>query len=391
MANPHYEPNPYHIRDEAYRLAAKYGVQRSSEDMGEQRILRLHVDKLNGFISPMTTVDLTNGGVKRYIPGVFMDTVTIPDEWKKGNNEVRSYGADDFKDILADLPSLTGGHLSVPDAWAANSDSAEWDYQNASAISTHAYASDHHPFTGRWDCHYFVLRRNNPFGAPQGVHPWPFMESEMNPFPLATPEKVWHPQKNPDGWLKTVEMDERMIDETYDYVEQLGVAALWTQHCWKMSRSAAMDPVAMANLLYHHFLRGWTAAEPIGFFKGLSHRADEFGLGGPEVIYPDDEHGQKKFNVVQLLTDGFPDQNIPPYYLIVVDGQAGSHCVLTSIEQMVEHAEKSGRSDVIERIVYLFDTCKIIPGFEEATEKRVAVLKEKGVRFESVKTFRLVA
>lgn len=383
ICNPHYEPNPDQIQIEAYKTAKDYGVKKASRD--KVRVLRLHVDMQRGFLWPYTVVNTKTGEVTRYLPSFVLDQFPIPDWWKEGINEVVPMD-EDYNP--AAYESVAGGRLSVAGAWDDTQRSVEWDLANAHCITTHGFTVDWHPLTARFDRHFYLARENNPYGLPRGAHPYPFMDGPDKPFPLITPENLWHPVHNPEGWWQPVVTEKKYIDETWDYVKALGVVVLWTKHCNRFMVDAIPDPVVMANAVYHNFMRGTLEAEPFWFTKGMSWRTEYFGVIEPEYIIEDDENAQVTLNVPQLF-DGFPDKGIPPYHLVVIDGQAESQCVLQTMIQFVKHLELSQRDDVIKKIVYLMDCCSTITGFEKETEEALAGLRAKGIQMTTTQDFQL--
>ncbi len=385
IANPWYQPNADLIQRQAYGIAAKHGVKKASQD--QFRAFRLHVDEQPDFLWPITAVDPDTGKVTRYLPPYVKGLHEIPDYWSEGNNEVVWIGQD-FDPTS--LQSVAGGRLSVAGAWNDTQREVEWDARNAHCITMHGQSADWHPLTARFDMHFWVARSGNPYGLPPGSHPYPFMDGPDQPFPIITPQNCWHPKHNPNGCWKPIVTAQKYLDETWEYVNALGLVVLWTKHCHRFTLGATIEPVVMANIMYHNFLRGWLEAEPAWYTKGVSWRTEYFGILAPEFEIADDENAQLTLNILQLF-DGFPDQGILPFDLIIVTGQAASHCVLRTMQQMVKHIEESGRDEAIKKIIYLSDTSSTIIGFEEATEKAHTELQAKGVQMTTTKEFNLYA
>jgi len=383
IGNPHFQPNQNRIQAEAYQMSVENRVQKASRD--KVRIFRLHVDQQPDFTHPYTTVDPQTGEVTRYLPPFVRDQFPIPEWWQEGiNNVVWIDGT--FDPTKHD--SVVSGRLSVAGAWNDTQRSVEFDMGNANCTTTHGFTIDWHPFTARFDRHFYLARTNNPYGLPRGAHPQAFMDGPDQPFPIITPESLWHPVHNPKGWWQPIVTDKKYINETWEYVNALGVIVLWTKHCNRFTSGANLDPMVMASAMHHNYMRGWLEAEPIWFTKGMSWRTEFFGVVEAEVTFDDDENAQPTFSVLQLF-DGFPEQGIPPYHLVIIDGQAASQCVLQTMLQFIHHLELSGRDDVIRKIVYLMDCCSTIVGFEEATEKALQELRDKGVQMTTTKELKL--
>lgn len=387
--NPWFQPNADVIQAEAYRMAGKYGVRKTGKD--SPRVFRLHVDEQTDFLSPFTTVDVKTGCVTRVLPHVFRDTLDVPDWWKEGGKNPRN------RVVWTDDPeagncfqslSVMGGHLSVPNAWSGTIRSVEWDLRNAAAITGDGYTIDFHPLTARFDMHYWQLRANNPFGLPAGAHPHLFIDGADKPFPVVLPSSCWHPQHNPDGWYQPITRSQEFLDETWDYVNKLGFVVLWTKHCHRFTYGSTLDPLVMAAMYHRNFLRGTIETEPMFFPKGMSWRTEFYGVFGPEYEIPTDPNAQATFSILQLF-EGFPELGIPPFDLVVTTGQARTHCVLRSMQQAVEKCIASGRKDLLERMVYLWDTSCDIPGFEKNARTAEAEMRKMGVRFETTESFSL--
>ncbi len=383
IANPFYQPNPNLIQQESYRIASARGVRKACSD--KVRVCRLHVDEQPGFTWPLTVCDPKSGKVTRYIPSFLKPATEYPKWWTEGPNTLVFY---DAPVQMAELATIMGGNLSVNNAWNGTRKSLEYDFRNAAHITTHAFTIDFHPFTARFDMHHYQARPNNRFGLPVGAHPTPFLTNPQIPFPILKPEHVWHPEHNPKGDFRPITTDRKMIDEMWEYVNKLKEVWLWNMHCHRFTFGSSLDPAVMAGAYNHHFMRGWLEAEPLFFPKGLTWRTEFFGVHGPEFEIADDENAQPTFNVLQLF-DGFPDQGIAPYDLIVYSGQAKFNCVIRTMQQGAEHAEKSGRNEVIQRMVFLDDTSNAIIGTEEQGAKDLEALKAKGMRVETTNTFNL--
>jgi nicotinamidase-related amidase len=63
------------------------------------------------------------------------------------------------------------------------------------------------------------------------------------------------------------------------------------------------------------------------------------------------------------------------YDKIVIAGEAKSHCVLESIQQILEYYET--RPEITKKIYILEDCMSPIPGFEDVTDKAFETLKQK--------------
>ena len=385
IGNPFFEANQIQILAAAKDIAEKNGVMPATSDRA--RIFRFHVDVQSDFTWPLTSVSITAGVVTRYIPAIFKGRINIPDFWYEGLNRVVWI---DHTFNPAELETIFGGRLSVAGAWNDTKTITEWDMQHAHLITAHGCSVDFHAFTSRFDMHFYAARKNNPYGLPEGANPYPFMDGPDRPFPIITCENLWHPEHNPDGYWQPNVVCRKMIDETWFYVKSRGIVVLWNMHCHAYTRGANPDPVIMASIMHHSFMRGMVTAEPFWFPKGMSWRTEFFGAHDAEYSIPNDPRAQPAVNILEIF-EGFNKLQIPGFDLIVYDGQAWSHCLLRTVQQGVEQLEKVGRQDLISRMVVLIDATSIIIGFEEATLKAAAELVAKGVRLEATTTFDLEA
>ncbi|HSI21345.1 MAG TPA: hypothetical protein VLA04_06705 [Verrucomicrobiae bacterium] len=389
VGNPYYQPNAAQIQAEAEETAALHKLQSASKD--QLRIFRLHVDEQPDFTWAFTVVDPSSGRVTRYLPAAFKGRLKLLPYWTKGNNRVVWVTPQELGEVLRTTPSIMGGRLSVPGAWWDIIRLTEWDLENAAAITMHGYTMDFHPWTARFDMHYWVARANNPHAA-EGEHPQLGMPGTEGTGGLVvlTPETVWHPEHNPDGIWAPISTIPDVIHECWKYVNTLGYTVLWPRHCHKFTLGGSLDPIVAAASIYHAHLRGSLEAEPFWFPKGISTRTDMLGVFEPEVQFADDLKARTVFTILNVFR-GFLEEGIAPFDLLVVTGQAASHCVLRSLQQAVKCLIAAGLEHRVKDIVYLSDTASIIPGFEEETEKALAELAALGMRIETTESFQLAA
>lgn len=378
LGNPWYQGNAEIIQEEAYRIGAENNVKKATED--ELTVLRLHIDQLTDFTWPMTSVDPFSGEVTRYIPEYAKGHHKIPEYWEKDLNNEVFWIEENFN--LKTITSLFAGRLSVTGAWNDTLRSFLWDAHNAHGITRYCLSADGHPLTARFYFHFWRARENNPYKLPEGSHPYPYMDGSNQPFPIITPESCWHPVHNPDGYWKPIVTSRPDLDETWYLVKTLGFLVLWYKHCQKLTFGATIDPLITAVIMHHHFMRGGIETEPVISIKGKSWRTEFFGALKAEYEIFDDPDAQPNTEIIGLILK---------FDLIVISGQAASHCVLKTIQQIVEYLEKIGRDDAIKKIIYLKDTASIITGWEEKTAKALQELAAKGVQIQTTEDFNLYA
>jgi hypothetical protein len=386
IGNPFFQPNPIMIRDEAYRIAKENAVQPVTAD--NFRVLVIDVDLQNDFTWIFTTIDPHTGIVSRHLAPVFEGRpgVEIPDWWKEGQNRFL-WMDKDFNP--GKFVSVVGGRLSVAGAWNDTRRQAEWDLANTHLITKRVASFDKHPLTMRCDTHFYEARANNPYGLPVGAHPHSFMDGPGEMFPKITTQSLWHPRNNRIGWWKPLALNERDMDEIWYYVNFVKEIFLWDMHCHAQTGGATMDPVVMATIMHHHFMRGRLAAEPVWIEKGKSWRVDALGMHKPEYAITGDPLTQAAANIVDMI-DGTPDCGMKPYDLVVYRGQAKSHCLLKTVKQGIEQCMEKGRQDCIAKMVVLDDCSSNIIGFDEASKIAWSELQEKHhLRMETTETLDL--
>lgn len=385
IGNPRFSPNPELIQREAEAIRDSMAINPPWRN--EQRVLVMNVDYAPDFTWPLTEVDVATGKIARYV--LPADQPFAPSHWRESHGcgvELRQYPPAEFDVNL--ILSIGGGRLSVPGAWHDVWRSCRWDLENAPHITRIANAMDFHPLTGRWDMHYYVLRAENPYGFSPGTHPFGYMDGPDKPFPVITPESMWHPVHNRKGWFEPVESDRLALDEGWNQVTAAGAIVLWFKHMHRFTQGATLDPLVMAVSMHHAFLRGGVAAEPAFYMKGVSWRSDSLGVFESDFPIQDDPDAQPIPSMTQLMT-GDRSRGVPGYDLVVVKGEAWTHCVLRAVQQGVKNLERSGHRRRIKDIVVLRDCCSAIPGFEEQAREEWRELQKVGVRIETTETFNL--
>jgi len=322
------------------------------------------------------------------VPSIFKGRpgVEIPDWWNEGPNE---FFWTDEKFNPKNFISVVGGRLAVVNAWSDTRRQAEWDLANAHLVTARIASFDEHALTMRCDMQFYEARANNPYDLPVGAHPYGCMDGPVEVFPKMTPESLWHPKHNPNGWWTPLALNDRDLDEAWFYVKKAGFIYLWDMHCQGQTGGAMMDPVVMATIMHHHFMRGRIAAEPFWIKKGKSWRVDALGMHKSEYAITGDPLTQAAANIVDII-DCRADCGERPYDLIVYRGQAKSHCVAKTVTQGVEQCLEKGREDCIAKMVLLDDCSSNIIGFDEASKRVWNELCEKyNFRIETTKTLDL--
>jgi nicotinamidase-related amidase len=152
--------------------------------------------------------------------------------------------------------------------------------------------------------------------------------------------------------------------ESMDYVynlRQLGRPELiiWNYHCIQGTVGCSLEN-QFANMLYYHSIA--RKVTPDRLVKGQDSFTEMYGIFRPEY---DPLHTYQEEALDRLQH----------YDKIIFAGQAKSHCVATSIEQVAEHYKD--RPEITSKVYILEDCMSNIPGFDEVTARRFNELKTK--------------
>lgn len=141
-----------------------------------------------------------------------------------------------------------------------------------------------------------------------------------------------------------------------DYPAQLAkggqkLLAIWPEHCLEISAGSAMVPLLAEAVIY------WSAARKAQvniLRKGNEPRTEMYGILKPEVLVPDSQ-----FPTAHGLNQGFL-KVLADHDEIWVVGEAASHCVLETLEQM--YAEFAANSpDALAKVRILTDCTSPVP------------------------------
>jgi nicotinamidase-related amidase len=184
------------------------------------------------------------------------------------------------------------------------------------------------------------------------------------PFTLITYTDVqdgrWRPLVKPD-W-------------STDYVRRLEeqakkVLTIWPHHTMIGSMGHALDPELWSAVMWHSLAR---KTQPTWLTKGSVPQTEHYSLVQPEVPVPSHPQGGKN----QAFIDSIDTANV-----IIIAGEAESHCVLESVEDIVE--ELSTDPEALGKIFLLQDcTSPVIHpdiDFHALAQERFAAFVAQGV------------
>lgn len=210
------------------------------------------------------------------------------------------------------------GALYVPGAEGDIRRVVEFLFRNAGAITRVACSLDAH-----YPCQIFhpAWWRDRDGRAPA-------------PFTVISAEEVrrgrWKPVRDAEWSVRYVETLEHQAKK------QL---VIWPYHTLIGSVGHALDPTLAQAVLWHALARGY---QPVFWTKGSVPRTEHYSILRPEVPVEEDSRGGLARGLVEEL-ERF-DQ-------IIVAGEAETHCVLETLEDLVElwggSPEKLGRVFVL--------------------------------------------
>ncbi|WP_318416973.1 cysteine hydrolase family protein [Photobacterium leiognathi] len=234
--------------------------------------------------------------------------------------------------------------LPVPGAWSDAQRLASFIEKQQQRIHSIVVTLDSH---NEYDIAHAVYWQNK-----SGEHPAPFT-------------LISH-QDIVDGiWLPTKpELLEHVLAYTQS-LEQAGKYSLiiWPTHC--VMGSAGHKVVAPIQAAIQRWEQQ-TNTQHISISKGENPHTEHYG--GCEAEYPlaDDKNTQFDPQLVELVK-----QNDH----VFISGQALSHCVASTVEQMVEKLS----SEEIKKLTILIDTTSPVAGFEQQAEGFIDKMSQIGV------------
>lgn len=165
-------------------------------------------------------------------------------------------------------------------------------------------------------------------------------------------------------------------EQSIAYVKKLEGAAkkvltIWPYHVMIGSMGNALDPALFTAVLWHSLAR---KTQPNWLNKGTIPLTEHYSIIQPEVPAPNHPMGSKNSELLD---------NLAQADVILVAGEAESHCVLETVEDMVE--DFATRPNGLQKL-YLLQDCmspvlhpKI--DFHAIAQARFTDFKQQGVRF----------
>jgi len=242
------------------------------------------------------------------------------------------------------------GNLYVPGALADIRRTIEFIYRNAERITHISCSLDSHLpgqiFTPSW---WIDQDGNHP--AAFTIITWQDVQAGR-----------WRPLVEPQWSVEYV----RQLEQGHK--KQL---CIWPYHVQIGSLGHALDPELWSAVFWHSLAR---RTQPFWLTKGSVPLTEHYSIIQPEVPVPDQPGGTRNQAFLEILERA-------DYILIA--GEAESHCVLETLEDLVEHFGQ--RPEVLKRIFLLRDcTSPVVHpeiDFHTIAMQRFAEFARQGVNF----------
>ncbi len=160
------------------------------------------------------------------------------------------------------------------------------------------------------------------------------------------------------------------------YVKQLEegakkVLTIWPYHVMIGSVGNALDPELFTAVLWHSLAR---KTQPTWLTKGTVPQTEHYSIIQPEIPVPSHPLGGKN----KAFLDTLAEANI-----ILIAGEAESHCVLETVEDLVE--DFASQPEQLRKIYFLRDcTSPVLHpdiDFHAIAQKQFATFAQRGVNF----------
>ncbi|MEZ4589929.1 MAG: hypothetical protein R3D55_02105 [Chloroflexota bacterium] len=164
--------------------------------------------------------------------------------------------------------------------------------------------------------------------------------------------------------------------QSTNYVKQLEQEAkkqltIWPYHVMIGSIGNALDPELFTAVLYHSIAR---KTQPTWLTKGSIPLTEHYSIIQPEVPVPNHPMGGKNKPFLDTLAQAD---------VVVIAGEAESHCVLETVEDLVE--DFSSQPEALQKIYFLRDCTSPVlhpdVDFHAIAQARFADFEKQGVNF----------
>ncbi len=247
-----------------------------------------------------------------------------------------------------DFVSPLGG-LPVPGAVGDMQRLIEFIYKNLGDITSILASMDAHLLYHIFSATWWVDRNGNP---PKGYQPITYADIKSG---------AWKP----------------IIDPLWstEYVKKLQAQAqkplmIWPAHCLEGTPGQALVPALSEAIMYHSTARG---SQPTYLKKGKNARTEHYGIFKAEIEDPKDVSTQLNTTILDIIAKND---------LIYVAGEAKSHCVLETMNQLVAYFGKT-QPETIKKIRFMMDCTSSVKhpdiDFEAIANAELEKMVKKGV------------
>lgn len=158
----------------------------------------------------------------------------------------------------------------------------------------------------------------------------------------------------------------RWPKESREYVAGLAANAkkdlvIWPYHCIQGTAGHALEN-QFASMVYFHSVA--KRSVPRVLVKGFDPLSEMYGIIRPEF-------DRKNYYDINFLNF------VETFDMVVIAGEAKSHCVCESIKQMLDHYAGKSNAKLLKNIYILEDCMSVIPGSEDSTRKAFDDFKSK--------------
>lgn len=205
-----------------------------------------------------------------------------------------------------------------------------------------------------------------------GEHPKPFTEIKIRDVIGLPDDGGWLRIKDDSPWVPAqrknhvIPLFHRML------LAQLESITIWPYHCLQGDIGSALDPTLVETLVYFASVR---EVNPTFFVKGTYAHAEHFSVVKACVEFPN----APETGLSHSLSNFFRRADA-----FILAGQAASHCVVETLEDLVELAKERG-PDEVKKIYVLRDCMSSVKhpevDFEYLTNARFDKFEKMGVNF----------
>ncbi|MHC5354191.1 cysteine hydrolase family protein [Myroides sp. LJL115] len=253
---------------------------------------------------------------------------------KTDTKKVLLLAIDIQNDFMQDI-----GSLSVDGSRGDVERLTRWMYTNMASLTKVMCSLDCHSIMQIFHANWWINSKKE--------HPCPFTI-------------ITHEQVQKGEWLPV----NGELQASLDYLKNLELngqkqLCIWPYHCLEGTQGAKLES-EFTKMLYFHSAARKTSPKLV--YKGQNPFTEMYGIIKAEY--------DVKGEVNQEVLD-----EIELYDQIYIAGEASSHCVLASIEQIVTYFGKD--SEINKRITILEDCMSPIVGFKESTQEAFEQLRKQ--------------